>query len=387
MSPVYFLYGIVALLGLALTLAVSMTSAARAAAHLLGIASFRWFDPRPAPAASWRWLLLRLASVLAPLALSLLLFFCSLYVAGAPQATSTRVEVLDGPALMAGLRSGDRVLRVGGEPIGDFEELRGAVRQSRGAVPVEVERDGQRLLLEVTPRGGKIGVAPLPQMERMSALAAARRALPMPFLVVQGAARDLARATTGAAKSDLMGPVAIVRETSKAQRQSGFAFLSLLAVLAGHFWLFAAGVVVFDVVTGYIFRAAHPAAASSSQRGYRLERLRQASLFACAGYATFILAAGFDAAEVPYARLPLMLAVVTGVAGYPLIWSGGKEVWGRPVAALVLAGSILVPCVLMLVVLALHFALGRALEGEGFRVTWVSAQPPLAPTEQTRWGT
>lgn len=385
MSVVTALYGVLGLLGLFLVIAASMTFAARAVGRVVGLSKFRWFDERPAKGAWWRRLVVCAASMVAPLGVSFVLFWGAFLAGGAPQVeVGTQVEVLEGAARDGGIRDGDRVLRIDGAAIADWEQLRAAVKRHTGATAIEVERAGQTLVLSVTPRGGRIGVRPVMRNQQLGVVAAARLAIATPFSVIRATARQLVR--TGADKAELAGPVGIVRETSKAGQESGVAFVSLLAIMAGYLWPFAASVVLFEVVTGFIFRAAHPEAATSSQRGYRLERLRQAALFACAGYVTFLLAAGLDAAGVPLARVLLIGAVAAGAAGYPLLWIGGKEVWDKRVAALVLVGSIFVPCVMLLAVLVLRHNLGRALKAEAFRVTWLSAQPPLRTTEQSRWG-
>lgn len=80
-----------------------------------------------------------------------------------------------------------------------------------------------------------------------------------------------------------------------------------------------------------------------------------------------------------------MWAMAAGIVGYPLIWLGGKEVWGRPIAALMLAAAMFLPCLLLLAVAVVHYLSGRALTREGFRITWLTAQPPAPPVESTRW--
>jgi hypothetical protein len=352
MSLTYVSYGVLGLVCLLAALAASMTLAARVAARLVGIESFRWFEAQPVQAAWWRRLAVGLASVLAPLGLSIVVFWASLYVGGVPQATSNRVEVLDGAARAAGMQDGDRVLRIGEEPIRDFEHLRSAVKRHDGKVEIEVERTGQRVLLQVTPRAGKIGVMPQTQLEPISFFAAGSRAVAMPFQVLYRAGHDLVRQST-ATKPQLSGPVAIVRETAKARQRSGVEFFTLLAVLAGYLWPFAAMVPLFDVVTGHSFRAAQPPPAVPSL-SYQLERFRHALLFACAGYVMFTLGWLLDAADVRFSRILLVWGMATCGAGYPLVWLGAKAKWGRPFAALLLAGSASVPCVLLIAMLVVR---------------------------------
>lgn len=87
----------------------------------------------------------------------------------APWSPPVLGEVMSGGAAeRAGLRKGDRVLRVGEQAVGDAQHLRdlirGQVRAGQGvAAAWEVEREGQRLQLRVTPdpvsdgQGGSVG--------------------------------------------------------------------------------------------------------------------------------------------------------------------------------------------------------------------------------------
>jgi len=381
-------FGVVGLLGLVLAMATVMTLAARATARVVGVAGFRWFDERPARGAPRRWFLVRLASALAPVALSFALFWGSMLAGGVAEVDpSTRIEVLEGAARAAGMQDGDRILRIGGEPIADWDQLRAAVKHHSGVTTVEIERNGAVVTLPVTPRSGRIGVQPRTLRLKPGVAATARRAIGMPFVVVRETLKELLRAGRGESRRELVGPVGIVRETSKAGQDSSSAYFYLLALLAGYSWPFAAGLVLFDVVTGYVFRATHPEAAMSPRRGYRLDRLRQASLFASAGYATFMAALMLTAMGVSIALLPLVWAMLAAAAGYPLLWIGGRELWGRPISALVLVVAIFVPCALLFAVLVLHHRLGRALKNEGFQVTWLNAQPATVKSENERWTT
>ena len=61
------------------------------------------------------------------------------------------------PAAAAGFSVGDRVVAIGGERIGTWDELTAAIRRSAGEpLSVAVEREGQTIELRVTPRSDQI---------------------------------------------------------------------------------------------------------------------------------------------------------------------------------------------------------------------------------------
>lgn len=54
-----------------------------------------------------------------------------------------------GPAALAGIRTGDVVVKVGDIPVSSFSEMAAAVRKMHGTVPVVIERDGKTIVTTV----------------------------------------------------------------------------------------------------------------------------------------------------------------------------------------------------------------------------------------------
>lgn len=55
-----------------------------------------------------------------------------------------------GPAAAAGIRPGDVVVKVGGTPVSNFDQMAAAVRASHGTVPIVLTRDGATMTVFVT---------------------------------------------------------------------------------------------------------------------------------------------------------------------------------------------------------------------------------------------
>ncbi|EPX58630.1 Membrane-associated zinc metalloprotease [Cystobacter fuscus DSM 2262] len=125
-------------------------------------------------AAPWKRALIVVAGPVFNLVFPILIYF--FVFVGAHEATSTRVGFVDPamPAAVAGIRPGDRITSVEGEPVRTFEDLREAfVGRFDRPVPVTIERDGQSTTLNVTPRKivessavdsverGQIGIQPI----------------------------------------------------------------------------------------------------------------------------------------------------------------------------------------------------------------------------------
>ncbi|WP_237154686.1 RIP metalloprotease RseP [Oryzibacter oryziterrae] len=80
------------------------------------------------------------------------------YVYGRPYLAPIAQEVTVGsPAEAAGIRAGDRVVSVDGYGVDSFEDIQRIIVLRRNVdIPIEVERDGQRLVFNATPRDTEI---------------------------------------------------------------------------------------------------------------------------------------------------------------------------------------------------------------------------------------
>jgi regulator of sigma E protease len=161
-------------------------------------------------------------------------------------------KVLPGsPAERAGLREGDSVLAVGGEPVADFAALVARVQPQPGArldftiereggtlsIPVEVQaqREGDRLV-------GRIGVQPaapeaLPEgmrtLERYGPLSAIAHATGKTWDMSVLTVRMLWNVATGdVSVKNLSGPINIAEYAGFSARQGILAFLSFLAIVS-----------------------------------------------------------------------------------------------------------------------------------------------------------
>jgi regulator of sigma E protease len=161
-------------------------------------------------------------------------------------------EVVAGePAAAAGLRSGDRILAVNGEPIQTWQRWVERVRASPEQVlRVEVEREGNRLDLRIEPRSvtqgpehiGRIGAGvfipeghdeqyrTLVRLGPVDALGeAVRKTLEMSRLML----RVLGRMLIGEASvQNLSGPISIAESAGKSASNGPGYFVKFLAVVS-----------------------------------------------------------------------------------------------------------------------------------------------------------
>jgi len=374
MSVGRFMLGAMAYLALWVLLLTSMTLVARGAARLLRVPRFGWFRQAEVGVPEWRLLATRAAALVAPWSVSFVLLWMALLVEGAPVTSSTRVQVLEGAAKLAGMKDGDKVVAIAGQPIKSFDELRAVLQGTTHSTTIVLERAGRQVELQVTPRAGRIGIAQLDEYERLGLWDATRRAVPLPGRALHEWLKSFARIFSDEEKPELAGPVRIVQETQRAQAAGIAPFVRFLGLLAVTLGIFALGLPILDALSAAICRQRYREM-FLSPRVYALERARAALLLvvlaamACVG----MLAAA--AAGQTWAVLPALFAMVSVSGLYPLLWFGGRQVWSHVRAALVVGVSVLVPCVVLLAGFDLWLTLRRQIAAEGYRAGWLGIAP------------
>jgi regulator of sigma E protease len=180
---------------------------------------------------------------------SVLFFFSFLFggrvVPPVPGAVPTDVMVIGNkPAVAAGIKTGDRIVEIAQISVKEWNEMATVISQHPGkAIPIVVERKGERLTFMVTPdtddKGkGKIGVGQVERRASVTAKEAVVLAIKQPPMVVKTLILGIGQYITGKAEGELAGPAGIVKETA-IQAQKGWTdllfFLGALSAYLGAF--------------------------------------------------------------------------------------------------------------------------------------------------------
>lgn len=148
------------------------------------------------------------------------------------------------PAERAGLRSGDRIVAIGGEPVRRWSEVVERVRASPdAALAVDVERGGRTERLELTPRatrerGATIGqmgasVAPNTSFERVGALEAVETGTRMTGRMVTLLVTTVRDLVTGRISPRELGGLGTIGQASGESASRGiWEYLTFLAFLS-----------------------------------------------------------------------------------------------------------------------------------------------------------
>ncbi|MEJ2553849.1 MAG: RIP metalloprotease RseP [Gammaproteobacteria bacterium] len=155
------------------------------------------------------------------------------------------------PAAQAGLKVGDKILKCDGKPIADWEAWVNYVRAHPGqSIRMEIERNGEHLTLDVTPRlkkeqGGEygyvgVGVATpqgnnqkLLSVVRYSPLVALGKAATKTWDMSALTVRMLWGMVSGRVSvSNISGPISIAKYAGYTAHAGALAFLSFLAIVS-----------------------------------------------------------------------------------------------------------------------------------------------------------
>ncbi len=169
----------------------------------------------------------------------------------APWSSPVLGEVMpDGAAARAGLRQGDVVLRVGGQPVGDAQQLRDLIRaQVKDGQPVtstwDIEREGRRLQVPVTPEvvgdaaapAGRIaayvGVPPAMTTVRHGPIEGLWNGVVRTWEVSELTLRMIGRMVIGEASiKNLSGPLTIADYAGKSASMGFTQYLLFLALIS-----------------------------------------------------------------------------------------------------------------------------------------------------------
>lgn len=164
------------------------------------------------------------------------LLLASIFVFQGLPVSSTEIEEVlpDRPAAAAGLKSGDRILAINGEPVRQWEQVVEIISINPGKeIEITVERGGMNVTREVVPEvredgQGWIGIQPKPHFEKQNPFSAiiqgARYTVQVTLLILD----FIGKMIFGEAPADLGGPVRVVYEINRAA-EMGFVYLLQLA--------------------------------------------------------------------------------------------------------------------------------------------------------------
>ncbi|MGL5615708.1 MAG: RIP metalloprotease RseP [Sarcina sp.] len=149
---------------------------------------------------------------------------------------STVIE--ESPAAMAGLMIGDKILEVNGNKIVTTSDLNLGIAMAKGnAVDVKLERNGEKITKNITPTntdGGYIIGIDFQRVKNPTILDGVKEAGKQIVSLVKQTFMSLKMIVTGEAnfKTDVGGPITIIKMSSEAAKAGAWNLLSLVAVLS-----------------------------------------------------------------------------------------------------------------------------------------------------------
>jgi regulator of sigma E protease len=165
----------------------------------------------------------------------------AVYMIGIPSDASRRVAdvIPDSPAAVAGLRSGDTIVGLNRVPTYNFEDVRDAIRNSKGRpLVVSILRSGRYVELRpVRPKEADgvytLGFHPSAvRYTRYDPATAVGFAARDTWLVTKAMGTWLGNVVSGSGRKDVSTPVGIVQQSSKAVEVGYREYLQVLALIS-----------------------------------------------------------------------------------------------------------------------------------------------------------
>ena len=129
----------------------------------------------------------------------------------------------DTPAEEAGIRAGDRVVAINGEPV-DGDSIRSTIQASEGEpLRLTVERNGETV---------QLGPVRPESLEQIGPLRAVGESLRFTGEVTGEIGKVIGRLVTGEGREEISSPVGIVQASSEAADQGTASYLSVLGLIS-----------------------------------------------------------------------------------------------------------------------------------------------------------
>lgn len=142
----------------------------------------------------------------------------------------------DWPAAVAGLQPADRIVSLAGEPISSWPEIDQLINAHVGAtLPLQVERNGQILQLQITPKADESGRSYLgvnPVTEKRQVLAAVGMGIKQTISFSQEIISTLVNMLTGTIKAEGSGPLGLIVIIGQVAKTGILNLLALAAIIS-----------------------------------------------------------------------------------------------------------------------------------------------------------
>ena len=187
-------------------------------------------------------MLVILAGSLMNFLLPVLIFFGIFLAYGMeiPENTPVLGQIVEGyPAAQSGLKEGDRILSINGQPVSQWPDIRNSLADAgTKPVPFEIQRDKEKLTVTVTPvlnpETGKpfIGVVSSLKKVQLTPWQAAVSSVTATKNIIKNMYASLYHMLTGKTKAEFAGPVGVAKMAGQVAHKGFDMLLQFTAMLS-----------------------------------------------------------------------------------------------------------------------------------------------------------